>query len=85
MNWGMYNMTEMWLSFVSHHDDWTGDDDFLRFEWPAIRDAVAFEKRVFDMDGDSLYENYANTYITDAHWHNGGNCTQASVLRVPRQ
>ena len=31
------------------------------------------------MDGDSLYENYANTYITDAHWHNGGNCTQASA------
>ena len=78
VNWGMYNMTEMWLSFVTHHDDWTGDDDFLRSVWPAIRDAVAFEKRVFDMDGDSLYENYANTYITDAHWHNGGNCTQAS-------
>ena len=29
--------------------------------------------------GDSLYENYANTYISDAHWHNGGQCTQASA------
>ena len=74
-----YNMTEMWLSFIDHHYRWTGDREFLRTTWPAIRDAVAFQKRVFDMDGDSLYENYANTYITDAHWHNGGNCTQASA------
>ena len=79
VNFGIYNMTEMWLSFVAHHYDWTGDRDFLRALWPAIRDALAFEKRVLDRDGDSLYENYANTYITDAHWHNGGNCTQASA------
>jgi len=76
---GVYNMTELWLNFVAHHYDWTGDRDFLRALWPAIRDALAFEKRALDMDGDSLYENYANTYITDAHWHNGGNCTQASA------
>ena len=76
---GLYNMTEMWLSFIAHHYAWTGDAEYLRAMWPAIRDAVAFEKRVFDMDGDSLYENYANAYITDAHWHNGGNCAQASA------
>lgn len=76
---GVYNMTEMWLSFVAHHYAWTGDREFLRTMWPAIREAIAFQKRVLDMDGDSLYENYANTYITDGHWHNGGNCTQASA------
>ena len=76
---GAYNMTEMWLSFIAHYYAWTGDAAYLRSLWPAIRDAVGYEKRVFDMDGDNLYENYANTYITDAHWHNGGNCTQASA------
>jgi len=79
VNWGMYNMTGMWLSFIAHHDDWTGDDEYLRTMWPAIRDAVAFQKRTMDMDGDNLYENYANTYISDAHWHNGGDCTQESA------
>jgi len=79
VSFGMYDMTPMWLSFVAHHYDWTGDKEFLRAMWPAIRDAVAYEKRVFDADGDSLYENYADTYITDGHWHNGGDCTQASA------
>lgn len=76
---GVYNMTEMWLSFINHHYHWTGDREFLREMWPAIRDAVGYQKRALDMDNDSLYENYANTYITDAHWHNGGNCAQASA------
>ncbi len=76
---GVYNMTEMWLSFIAHHYDWTGDREFLRTMWPAIRDAVAYQKRALDMDNDSLYENYANTYITDAHWHSGAGCTQASA------
>lgn len=75
----VYNMTEMWLSFVAHYYSWTGDREYLRELWPAIRDAVGYQKRALDMDNDSLYENYANTYITDAHWHNGGNCTQASA------
>ncbi|MCY2932124.1 MAG: hypothetical protein NTV86_22045 [Planctomycetota bacterium] len=80
VNWGVYNMTELWLAFVAHHYDWTGDRAWLKAMWPAIRDALAFEKRAMDMDGDSLYENYANAYITDAHWHNGGGCTQASAF-----
>ena len=76
---GVYNMTEMWLSFIAHHYDWTGDKECLRALWPAIRDAVEYQKRALDMDHDHLYENYANTYISDGHWHNGGNCTQVSA------
>ncbi len=79
VNWDNYNMTEMWLHFINHHYQWTGDREFLCSMWPAIRDAVAFQKRVLDMDGDSLYQNYANYYNSDGHWHAGGNCTQASA------
>ncbi|MDP2990452.1 MAG: hypothetical protein Q8O57_07800, partial [Kiritimatiellota bacterium] len=78
VSWGVYNCTELWLNFLAHYYQWTGDRDFIRAIWPNIRRAVAYEKRVFDPDGDSLYENYANTYITDAHWHAGSGCVQAS-------
>ena len=75
----LFNMGEMWLTFIAHYYDWTGDAAYVRSMWPAIHDALEYEKRAYDMDGDSLYENYANTYITDSHWHSGGNCTQAST------
>ena len=37
------------------------------------------ERRCFDPDDDGLYENFANTLISDAHHYSGGACTQASA------
>ena len=77
---GVYNMTELWLDFVHWHTLWSGDREFLKATFPHVRDAVAFQKRALDPDGDGLYENFANTYISDAHWYNGGGCTQSSAF-----
>ena len=40
---------------------------------------LEWEKRCFDPDDDGLYENVANTFISDAHHYSGGPCTQASA------
>ena len=45
----------------------------------VLVDHLAYEKRCFDQDGDGLYENFANTLISDAHHYSGGACTQASA------
>ena len=44
MSGGVYNMTEMWLSFIAHYYAWTGDAEYLRSMWPAIRDAVGYRE-----------------------------------------
>ena len=58
---------------------WTGDLEFAREMWPVLTAHLAWEKRCFDPDDDGLYENYANTMISDAHHYSGGACTQASA------
>ena len=38
-----------------------------------------WEERVFDPDGDGLYQNFLNTWISDGHSYNGAGCAQASA------
>ena len=77
---GPYNMTEFWLDFMYWHYLWSGDRAFLKEMYPHIKDAVAYQKRALDPDNDGLYENYANTFVSDAHWYNGGGCAQSSAF-----
>ncbi|MFH1008619.1 MAG: hypothetical protein V1800_14155, partial [Candidatus Latescibacterota bacterium] len=74
-----YNMVEVYLDQLFYHDQWTGDLDFMREVFPVIRDALDWERRTFDADDDGLYENWLNTWISDAHWYNGGGCIQSSA------
>lgn len=77
-----YNMGEVYLDQLYHYYCWTGDRDLLRELYPTIRDFVAWERRTLDPDGDGLYENHMNTWISDGHWYSGGPGAQASAYMV---
>jgi hypothetical protein len=74
-----YDMQEVYIDQLLWHLMWTGDLDFAREMWPVLTAHLDWEKRCFDPDDDGLYENYANTMISDAHHYNGGACPQASA------
>jgi hypothetical protein len=76
---GQGNMQEVYIDQLLWHFQWTGDLDFIREMWPTLVEHLAWEKRCFDPDDDGLYENFANTLISDAHHFSGGACTQASA------
>jgi len=74
-----YDMQQVYIDILLWHFLWTGDVEFVREMWPVIEDHLAWEKRCFDPDDDGLFENFANTLISDAHHYSGGACTQASA------
>lgn len=73
-----YNMAEVYLDQIYYHYQWTGDRKLLASLFPVIEGILAWEKRRLDPDGNSLYESCLNTWISDSHWYNGGDTTQAS-------
>ena len=74
-----YNMMEVYVDQVLHHLAWTGDWNFAREAYPVIKGVLDWEKKWLDADGDGLYENYLNTWGSDAHGYNGGGCIQSSA------
>jgi len=74
-----YDMQQVYIDQLLWHLLWTGDVDFAREIWPVIVDHLDWEKRCFDPDDDGLFENFANTLVSDAHHYSGGACTQASA------
>ena len=75
----IYDMTSVYLDHIYHYYCWTGDRELIKELYPKIRLAMEWQKREFDPDDDGLYENFANTWISDGHWYNGGGCAQASA------
>lgn len=76
---GPYDMQQVYIDQLLWHILWTGDLDFVREMWPTLVAHLDWEKRCFDPDNDGLYENLANTFISDAHHYSGSPCTQASA------
>ncbi|MHB8862454.1 MAG: DUF4450 domain-containing protein [Pirellulaceae bacterium] len=74
-----YDMQQIYIDQLLWHLLWTGDLDFARQMWPVLVDHLHWEKRCFDPNDDGLYENVANTFISDAHHYSGSGCTQASA------
>ena len=74
-----YNMGEVLVDHILYDWEWTGDLDFMRRVFDQVADKLLWEERCLDADGDGLYENWLNTWISDAHWYNGGGGIQASA------
>lgn len=74
-----YNMQEVYVDHFLHHLEWTGDLELAREVFPVIARVLDWEARILDAESDGLYQNWLNTWISDAHSYNGGNCTQASA------
>jgi hypothetical protein len=77
--WVEGNMGEVYLDHIYHYYCWTGDRELLREMWPVIKEAIEWERRTLDPDGDNLFENHINTWISDGHWYAGGAGAQASA------
>ena len=74
-----YNMGEVLVDHILYDWEWTGDLPFMTRAFDFIADKLLWEERCLDPDGDGLYENWLNTWVSDAHWYNGSGCIQASV------
>lgn len=74
-----YNMQEVAVDMWLHHLEWTGDLGFAREMFDTVTRVLNYERRVFDPEDDGLYRNQLNTWVSDAHWYNGGGCAQASA------
>ena len=74
-----YNMGEVLVDHMLYDWEWTGDLPFMTRAFDFIADKLLWEERCLDPDGDGLYENWLNTWVSDAHWYNGSGCIQASV------
>ncbi|MBI3946134.1 MAG: hypothetical protein HY321_09465 [Armatimonadetes bacterium] len=74
-----YDMNQVFLDHIRAYYAWTGDLETIRAVWPAIRECLAYERREMDPDGDGLYTNHLNTWVSDGHHYDGGGCAQASA------
>lgn len=75
----IYNMQEVYVDHFLHHLGWTGDLELAREIFPVVARILDWEERILDPDGDGLYQNWLNTWISDGHHYNGGGCAQASA------
>jgi hypothetical protein len=74
-----YNMQEIFVDHFLHHLGWTRDLPLAREVFAVMADVLDWEEQTLDPDGDGLYQNWLNTWISDAHAYNGGGCAQASA------
>ena len=77
--YGPYNMQECALDMMLYYIEWTGDIETAREHFDDMVSMVEWERRTFDPDGDGLYQNLLNTWISDGHNYNGAGCAQSSA------
>ena len=61
------NNTPYWVDQVWRHYTWTGDRQFVRDLWPAVRKAVAWMLATNDPDGDGLFRDYYEYWNCDSN------------------
>lgn len=74
-----YNMQEVGVDMILHEIEWAGDLSYVKDVFDNISGVLNWEKRILDPDDDYLYQNWLNTWVSDAHSYNGGGCAQASA------
>jgi len=74
-----YNMQEVAVDMILHNIEWTGNLEYARQIFDNLSKILAWETRILDPENNGLYQNWLNTWISDAHAYNGGDCAQASA------
>jgi len=59
--------TPYWVDQVWWHYAWTGDREFVRDLWPVVMQAVAYECRQNDPDGDGLFRSWYEYWNCDSN------------------
>ncbi len=74
-----YNMQECAFDMMLYYIEWTGNLDIAKKYFDDFCAMLDWEERIFDYDGDGLYQNFLNTWISDGHEYNGAGCAQSSA------
>ncbi|MCC8173794.1 MAG: DUF4450 domain-containing protein, partial [Odoribacter sp.] len=74
-----YDMNLVFIDQLINHFNWTGNMQYIREMWSTLERHLAWEKRVFDPDGDGLYDAYACIWASDALMYNSGGVTYSSA------
>jgi len=61
------NNTAYWVDQVWWHYAWTGDEQFVRDLWPAVRNAVSWQRAHNDPDGDGLFRDWYEYWNCDSN------------------
>ena len=77
-----YNMNEVFLDQTRAYYDYTDDVELMRRIYPVLQGILAWEDKRLQPNGEYLYENSLDTWISDSHWYIGGQCTQASAYML---
>lgn len=73
-----YNMHQTALHQARRYWEYTGDQAFAEQLLPILEGCIEREKRRLKPGEEMLFENCLNTWISDHHWVNMGQCTQSS-------
>lgn len=77
--YGPYNMQECAFDMMLYYIEWTGDLAIAEKNYDVLCSMVEWETRMFDPDGDGLYQSMLNTWISDGHNYNGAGCAQSTA------
>ena len=75
----IYDMQEVAIDMTLYYLENTADDATALEIWDRLMELLDWEERILDPDGDGLYQNFLNTWISDGHSYNGAGCAQASA------
>ena len=74
----IYDMQEVATDMTLFYLEATRDLDTGRKIYERLEAQLDHQERVYDPDGDGVYQSFLNTWISDGHCYNGGGCAQAS-------
>jgi hypothetical protein len=84
-----YDMNLVFIDVLLRHLRWTGDLEFAREIWPALKRHLAWERRLFRREFTSasgeklpLYEAYAAIWASDNLQYNGGGTAHGSAYNL---
>ncbi len=74
----IYDMQEVAIDMTLYYFEQSGDMETCAAVYDRLSEALDWQERILDPDGDGMYQNFLNTWISDGHSYNGAACAQAS-------
>ena len=78
----IYDMQEVAIDMTLYYFDCSRDLKTALLIYDRLLETLDWQERILDPDGDGLYQNFLNTWISDGHSYNGAGCAQASCYNL---
>lgn len=75
----IYDMQQVAVDMTLFYLEATGDLETGKAIYERLEAQLDHQERIYDPDGDGIYQSFLNTWISDGHCYNGGGCAQASA------